>query len=348
MNNKEIIIKKKLLAKRNDIKRKLNILRHGQIIQENLFSPITKHLKNIEGRLPKKKKNNSSKKNEYLDDFPFDMQTKQERKTENNDYVDDRGDSDNDFDINNYSDDNDDNFETPKKSKDLVSQFSTPVSTKKASVVDEDIFDVNTDEDPQTSSMNSTTNSEEAIQNYLDQFEALPRKYISEMLSIEKQREFDRKYGVRNDPSLTKFYIGNAALKIRGADIMVKNKTYKGTRGLYELLFKLDPKNYTEDDLKSYRDIVLKTNANRRHYKPGNQIDGSKLQKYKNIIAPMTGDGLLKEVTNNQIDYIHWDDPNELCSRLRLLFASKQAGHSGHINEIASIVEELREAQIIK
>lgn len=50
---------------------------------------------------------------------------------------------------------------------------------------------------------------------------------------------------------------------------------------------------------------------------------------------------------NKNNSYTHWDDPNELVDRLRLLVASKSAGHSGHTNEILSIVEELREAHII-
>ena len=48
-------------------------------------------------------------------------------------------------------------------------------------------------------------------------------------------------------------------------------------------------------------------------------------------------------VTDNAIDYVYWDDPNELVDRLGLLVASRAAGHTGHDNEITSIVEELRE-----
>lgn len=50
-----------------------------------------------------------------------------------------------------------------------------------------------------------------------------------------------------------------------------------------------------------------------RYYKSYAQIDGSKLQKYKNI-APSTttmGKGLLMEVTNSKKDYVYLDDSNE-------------------------------------
>lgn len=50
---------------------------------------------------------------------------------------------------------------------------------------------------------------------------------------------------------------------------------------------------------------------------------------------------------NDNIVYEYYDDPNELCDRLRLLISSKQAGNSNHNQEINSIIEELRELDII-
>ncbi|CAG9129422.1 unnamed protein product [Plutella xylostella] len=47
-------------------------------------------------------------------------------------------------------------------------------------------------------------------------------------------------------------------------------------------------------------------------------------------------------------DLVYWDDPNELIERLQLLIASKDAGNTNHDNEILSIIEELKEAGIIK
>lgn len=48
-----------------------------------------------------------------------------------------------------------------------------------------------------------------------------------------------------------------------------------------------------------------------------------------------------------RMDYVYWDDPNELVDRLRLLLAERAAGNPSHINEIISIIEELREAGIV-
>jgi len=44
--------------------------------------------------------------------------------------------------------------------------------------------------------------------------------------------------------------------------------------------------------------------------------------------------------------YVNWDDPYELVDRLQVLAASYQAGNTSHTNEIMSILEELREADL--
>lgn len=50
---------------------------------------------------------------------------------------------------------------------------------------------------------------------------------------------------------------------------------------------------------------------------------------------------------NENIVHEFYDDPNELCERLRLLIASRAAGNSNHSQEINSIISELREAGVI-
>jgi len=52
-------------------------------------------------------------------------------------------------------------------------------------------------------------------------------------------------------------------------------------------------------------------------------------------------------LNDNVIDYVYWDDSNELVDCMRLLEASRQVGHNAHDNEMLSIIEELRGAAII-
>ena len=58
------------------------------------------------------------------------------------------------------------------------------------------------------------------------------------------------------------------------------------------------------------------------------------------------GSGLYKDVIP-QTQLVYYDDPNELVTRLNLLTSSQNAGNTSVNNEIISILEELRERNII-
>lgn len=187
----------------------------------------------------------------------------------------------------------------------------------------------------------------------------LAAEYINFFI-VADDKEKEMVYGIHRT-SNGDWAIGNTVITIDHNDIYVKDKWYHGTRGLYELLFKKHPTNYTEDDKVSFIDIVLKTNAHRKGFYAYGQLNGNVTKKYREIIKPAIsttkfrkqstqGFGLTPNnlVANNKdYNYIYWDDPNELVDRLRLLTASKNAGHTSHDNEILSIIEELREVGII-
>ncbi|KYN28610.1 hypothetical protein ALC57_02002 [Trachymyrmex cornetzi] len=189
----------------------------------------------------------------------------------------------------------------------------------------------------------------------------LGQKYMKAVLSGKKAVNIDVVYGVYFNDEGT--MLGDKRITLhKNDDIIIDGKRYDGTACLYELIFMKFPNEsiFTDDDVHTYRSILLTTNAHKRGHSPSNQVMGSKGYKYKNIIAPLVldkkvGTGINKRVdlprtmtlNDNKIDYIHWDDPNEIVDRLRLLEASRQAGHNSHDNEILSIIEELREAGLI-
>ncbi|KYN09522.1 hypothetical protein ALC57_18360, partial [Trachymyrmex cornetzi] len=160
--------------------------------------------------------------------------------------------------------------------------------------------------------------------------------------------------------------LGNKKFDVDTDDtIIIDEERYKGTPDLYELFFKKIPNDaiYTENDKQTYKHILLTTNAHRRDNNARMPIKNNKGHKYKNIIAPLLvtrsvsgtsiGSGIKTNIpsavrlTDNEIDYVHWDDPNELVDRLQLLDASRRAGNNAHDNEILSIIEELRETGLI-
>ena len=82
--------------------------------------------------------------------------------------------------------------------------------------------------------------------------------------------------------------------------------------------------------------------AHKKRYKPNESIREDKTSKIRNYVK-ISGKGLPRYMvtSNSPIDYVHWDDPNELVDRLRLLMTERQAGNPSHDNEIQSIIEEL-------
>lgn len=193
----------------------------------------------------------------------------------------------------------------------------------------------------------------------------LSQEYLN-LFFIDKKKEVDHVYGVYYDKNAMKLGDKNFDVDIED-NIIIDNVKYKGTPGLFELIFKRIPDDtvYTDADKQKYKSILLTTNAHRRNHNAANPLLGNRGYKYKHIIAslleiqPRTGRGFAQKsiltstlpenmvVTDNAIDYVHWDDPNELVDRIRLLASSRAAGHTGHDNEIVSIIEELREAGLI-
>lgn len=187
----------------------------------------------------------------------------------------------------------------------------------------------------------------------------LGRKYLGALLGGEAPNEIDHVYGVYM--SAKGAMLGNRRFNIDADDsILIDEIKYIGTPGLYELIFMKNPDSliYTEKDKLTYKSILLTTNAHKRDHDPKKSVLGNKGYKYKFVIAPLIHGSSAKKmgagrvpstmrVTNDRIDYIHWDDPNELVDRLRLLDASRRAGNNAHENEILSIIEELRETGAI-
>jgi hypothetical protein len=163
-------------------------------------------------------------------------------------------------------------------------------------------------------------------------------------------RSIDKIYGIKIDKENEKYFIVNSEVNFLDnfTKLQLGNETYSLSSGLLELLFKKTPLNFTAEDQYNYKQILLKTDVQK--IKHGNS------KKYKIIIKKLIstkGEGFTKKSINfkniqkNKIDYVYWNDINELIDRLRLLYSSQSAGNNNHQNEILSIFEELKENNII-
>ena len=245
---------------------------------------------------------------------------------------------------------------------------STPLATPTSvhpmipkTLVNENIFETSGNF-LETSFVQNKLQSLEGQETLREHFGPLGQKYMGAFLGGDKNHEIDHVYGVyfKND----EMWLGSKRFDIDKDDNIIIDKVrYIGTPGLYELIFKRIPDDeiYMKgDDLEKYKSILLTTNAHKRNYDAQDHLKSNRGYKYKQIIAPLMSLELKKTksgrgvsiprtmtLTDNKIDYVHWDDPNELVDRLRLLHASRQAGHNAHENEILSIIEELREVGLI-
>lgn len=187
----------------------------------------------------------------------------------------------------------------------------------------------------------STPEGVDQAKSYLEQYGPISSQYMA--LYITKDSRIDKgSYGVKYEDGEWK--LGNSTIRINHDDLFIGDEVYEGTEGLYELIFMKDPNKLliTNKDEDTYYNILKKAEV----VVPGK---GNRSYKYKNIVRPRfkSGSGIFKRFTETIPQYVYWDDINELVERLKLLIASREAGHSGHENEIISIIEELKEAKII-
>ena len=162
------------------------------------------------------------------------------------------------------------------------------------------------------------------------------------------------------------FYIGSEPVIIEDNDIKVDNIIFEGTPGFWELVTSKNPnpENYTEEDLVKYRRLVISTNTAFQDNNPNNnRPKSSRSPKWKKIISPIWK--AIKKQKEDEEEYEEYEekytlpstsgtglkilpsDPNALIDRFDLLFSSKKAGHTGVINEIVSILDELKRQRVI-
>lgn len=120
-----------------------------------------------------------------------------------------------------------------------------------------------------------------------------------------------------------------------------KNYSHARRDASFDALSRLSKHKLVEEGIDDIEDLgepsnKLKTGSKR----PGIGKKGGKGLADMNIMQLGTG----RSCPNM---YKYWNNVNELVARLRLLVSSKSSGHTGHDNEILSIIEELREADII-
>ena len=163
--------------------------------------------------------------------------------------------------------------------------------------------------------------------------------------------EADNTFGLRDKDGT--FYIGKKEAKIKENNIIVGNKEYAGTPGLWELIVARSPddKMFTNGDYHNYADIMHSTNALRRNNDESEtQPKANKSWKWKHKLIPIwdekdlyTRNGLTPSIPTIILPC----DPIALVERLDIMMASKAAGNTGVRNELVLVCDELLRQNLI-
>ena len=243
-----------------------------------------------------------------------------------------------------------------KKAVKLVAKETSNVEELSSNNEDEEESQNDLDETVKRADVSFET--AESGQDDEDETEFVKQSYLQ---TLEKRPNLlDNIYGIRIEDNVLK--IGDSPIYFKKTYVKVQNENYPKTTGLLQLLFQKQPDmmHIGSNDIENYRKIVEMTNAFRRNYSETQPLRKSNSNKYKDFIGPyfdkstsrnVSGSGLLPKYKiarkDMRMDYVYWDDPNELVDRLRLLLSELEAGNQSHTNEIHSIIEELKEAGYI-
>lgn len=157
--------------------------------------------------------------------------------------------------------------------------------------------------------------------------------------SIPK-KQIDQYFGVVMDGD--RYKMGNKYVQIVDLkDLLVDDKKYAGTIGLWSLIMKKSPSHYSQADLESYHELVNQTNVLTH---PNSLTSTSRLKrtkKWKEILSKF--DTVGESVQGSGIVQFLPRDIKGLEQRLNILLGEYRAGNRSCIirNEIVSILDEL-------
>ena len=179
----------------------------------------------------------------------------------------------------------------------------------------------------------------------VEEDESLPNivQVYYEKLPKEK---LDKYFGVIMEGG-NRYKMGDKYVRVTESDLIVDNKKYIGTRGLWSLIMRKRPTDYTADDLATYRDVILQTNAmnSPNNVEPTSRVTSTK--KWRDIFSLFEGldNGSPSrsdvEAEGNGLVFLPGDIKG-LETKLTYLLGEYRAGNrTSTRSEIVSILDEL-------
>ena len=154
---------------------------------------------------------------------------------------------------------------------------------------------------------------------------------------LKDKTNLDKYFGIQviND----KFVIGDKNIEVySNSDLTVDGKNYKGTPGLWRLIMTKNPTDFTDDDLKMYKDLAIRTELQTNPHAAAAGTTGrpTTTNKWKMLEKILPEEGKKK----GEGVFLPGDIKG-LTTKLNLLLAEFRAGNTSTRNEIVFILDEL-------
>ena len=75
------------------------------------------------------------------------------------------------------------------------------------------------------------------------------------------ENKLDKYFGIVPDGDWHQYKMGKKRVQIDGPDILVEGRRYKGTKGLWSLIMRKVPSDFSREDMITYRNLVVHANA---------------------------------------------------------------------------------------
>ena len=192
-------------------------------------------------------------------------------------------------------------------------------------------------------SIDSDHHANEMVEKYID---ALHRS----------DPDIDKVCGVKYDEQNNSLKLGNSEIKFDDGNIYLGGKSFSISENLLNLLFmknRIDPDILTEYEKTCYKQMLDISSAHRLKHKPNERIKKHNSNKFKTNIAPLfnihEGRSIVwKKLSRNKHEHMQQKSLHQMIDRLRLLYASANAGNDGHYGEIASIIRNLEQMGVVR
>ena len=135
--------------------------------------------------------------------------------------------------------------------------------------------------------------------------------------------------------------IGNKNVKVQDNNLKIGDEIYNGTPGLWDLITQNKPKDYSPQDLKTYKNIMVQTNALYQNNDPTTlRGRANKSDKWKKIQKPIWEEEEKKK-KGSGITFLP-KDIKGLWQKLKVLGAEYRAGNKTTHNELVAVLDELK------